>query len=201
MNISLLGKLIWHNLIGSDKPWVQVLSQKYLQGKSIFQCTRRHRESCTWRSILKALDFLREGFHYQLYSGDSSFWFSDWTGSGLLCHKVPFVHLADTQMRVHEVWDGQQWALDRLRSFLTADFIGILRDQDGLRNSQLPDSWSWDKDHPGAYSVGKAYNWLLHHHRSLQPLDQIWRSVWALQLPEKLCFFIWQCLHDALPTN
>ncbi|KAJ1399376.1 Reverse transcriptase zinc-binding domain [Sesbania bispinosa] len=133
---------------------------------------KRQGESCTWHSILKALDFLREGFI-----------------------------TSSIRMQVNEVWDGQQWALDRFHSFLTADFIDILRDQDGLRNSQLHDSWSWDKDHPGAYLVGKAYNWLLHHHRSLQPLDQIWRSVWALQLPEKLRFFVWQCLHDALPIN
>ncbi|KAJ1376264.1 putative ribonuclease H protein, partial [Sesbania bispinosa] len=60
MNTSLLGKLIWSLLHDKDKRWVKVLSSKYLKGDSILSPHKNRNVSPEWRSILKALEVLKD---------------------------------------------------------------------------------------------------------------------------------------------
>nr|KYP41648.1 Transposon TX1 uncharacterized [Cajanus cajan] len=89
VNVSLIGKLVWDLLSAPQKPWVQLLSSLYLRGDSILCAQKRRGASPTWSSIIKALPSLREGFKPQLDSGASSLWYTDWSGTGLWCRKVP----------------------------------------------------------------------------------------------------------------
>lgn len=77
-NSGLLGKLVWTLLHERDKLWVQVLTHKYIQ-HSLWRSTNRRSSSLIWRSIVKAIEALREGFKMRINAGDSSFWYSDWT--------------------------------------------------------------------------------------------------------------------------
>lgn len=94
VNVALLGKLVWSLLHDQDKLWVQVLTHKYIP-LSLWQCQNRGAPSIIWRSILKAIDTLRNGFQMRLNLGNTSFWYSDWTGLGPLCNWVDFVHISD----------------------------------------------------------------------------------------------------------
>nr|KYP61260.1 Putative ribonuclease H protein At1g65750 family [Cajanus cajan] len=100
VNVSLLGKLIWDLLTAPQKPWVHILSSIYLHGDSILCAQNRWGASPTWLSLIKALPSLREGFEPHLRSGASSLWYTDWSGTGLWCRRVPFVHIADTNKTV-----------------------------------------------------------------------------------------------------
>lgn len=63
--------------------------------------------SVTWKAIVHAFHFLREGFKMRLGNEDCSFWFDDWTSEGCFCQKVPYVHISDSDMWVRDVWrDG-----------------------------------------------------------------------------------------------
>lgn len=71
-NVSLLGKLIWELLSGSNKLWVKVLQDKYMKDCSIFG-THRRNGSSTWLGILKALPHLQGGFSYEIGKGGYQF--------------------------------------------------------------------------------------------------------------------------------
>ncbi|KAJ1393197.1 Reverse transcriptase zinc-binding domain [Sesbania bispinosa] len=171
MNIALLGKLIWQILQGKDKPWV------------------------------RALDFCRDDFDFRLASSQSSLWFSDWSRQGKLCNKVSFVHVSDLELQVRDIWDGSHWILEHLYTVLPEEVRSIILQSQGPSNSLLPDDWFWLCEVNGIFSVSSCYKWLVHRLRALPTEDSVWKKVWSLKLPEKLKFFVWQCFHDALPTN
>lgn len=74
-NLSLLAKLIWSILHEKNKLWVQVITHKYLGDNSIWVTPTRNSASLTWKSIMKAVLALKDGFEMKLNAGNSNFWF------------------------------------------------------------------------------------------------------------------------------
>ncbi|KAJ1383109.1 Reverse transcriptase zinc-binding domain [Sesbania bispinosa] len=69
-------------------------------------------------------------------------------------------------------------------------------------NTYISDDWFWESERNGMYSVSFVYNWLMQNYRNFGSEDVVWKHNWALiKLPDKLKFFSWQCLHNALPMN
>ncbi|KAK2441392.1 hypothetical protein QL285_012694 [Trifolium repens] len=84
-NTSLLGKLVWNIHQNNDALWEQVLKHKYLKEETLLNTTKKP-GSVTWNAIMKALLALKEGFQFRLGNGNSSFWFTNWSGSGILAY-------------------------------------------------------------------------------------------------------------------
>lgn len=59
----MLVKLVWDIHCGSDKLWVQMMSQKYVK-EGCFLDTLLRYDSPIWNSIFKAKEALRKGFHF-----------------------------------------------------------------------------------------------------------------------------------------
>lgn len=60
----------------------------------------------TWKSISKAVEAFQNGFEMRINSGNSSLWYTDWTGKGLFCNMVDYVHISDTQLCVKDIWEN-----------------------------------------------------------------------------------------------
>ncbi|GAU26057.1 hypothetical protein TSUD_225190 [Trifolium subterraneum] len=101
-NTSLLGKLVWNVHQNSDALWVQVIKQKYLKEEPLLNINKKP-GSVTWNAIMKALSALKDGFHYRLGNGNSSFWFTDWSVNDMLANQVLFIDIHDLEMRVRDV--------------------------------------------------------------------------------------------------
>lgn len=52
-----------------------------------------------------------------------------------------------------------------------------------------------------AYSVHDEYRWLREMGELEEEHGESWLWIWKMVVPEKLWFFIWLVLHDALPIN
>ncbi|KAJ1437894.1 Ribonuclease H-like superfamily [Sesbania bispinosa] len=135
--------------------------------------------SHTWKSILKALDFCRDGFEFHLASGQSSLWFSDWSRQGKLYNKVPFIHVSDLELQVRDIWDGSHWILEHLYTVLSEEVRNIILHSQGPSNSLLPDDWFWLGKVNGIFSVSSCYKWLVHRLRALPSEDYIWKKIYS----------------------
>ena len=133
-NIALLGKLVWNMAVSSNKTWVRILEHKYLRNSSIFGCSDSKGVSYVWRSILKALNAIREGWAFKIYDGSSSFWHDDWVDQGPLCPVVSFVHISYSQLKVSDVWQGDNWNLGSLATWILSQLDQILRNVEGPFN-------------------------------------------------------------------
>jgi len=117
-NIALLGKLVWNLLYDLQKLWVRVLSHKYIKGGDIWNIKAKENISLIWRSILKALEALRQGFQFCIGDGSSSFWYDNWTGLGALYHLVNFVNILDTQLQLKDVSFDGSWDWNKLMTMV-----------------------------------------------------------------------------------
>ena len=66
----------------------------------------------------------------------------------------------------------------------------------------------WPLTPAGDYSVRSAYRMLETNARSLSPgtssLDgqsKVWKGIWKIKTPNRVCHFIWRAAHDSLPTK
>lgn len=60
------------------------------------------------------------------------------------------------------------------------------------------DMWYWLHDPCGVYSVRSCYKLLTH--RDNDSSTSIWRSLWKLELPNKVRNFLWQAATNVLPS-
>ena len=77
-----------------DSLWVQVISAKYLKGKSLFRTNLCGNTSFVWHGILKTFHAMKEGFGFKLGSGKFSLWYDDWFIEGPVCNLVDYVHIS-----------------------------------------------------------------------------------------------------------
>ncbi|KAF8390026.1 hypothetical protein HHK36_024547 [Tetracentron sinense] len=104
----------------------------------------------------------------------------------------------------------KQWDLARLNQVLSADEVKAIC-LIPLPRYQQEDQVLWHHSPSGTFSVRSAY----HHLINLHPMGKArcpsssssvlsadcWRLLWRLPIPPKLCWFLWRCLHNAVPVN
>ncbi|KAJ1428119.1 Ribonuclease H domain [Sesbania bispinosa] len=177
------------------------LAHKYLHNNSILAATYSPTASVVWRSIVKAKDALKDGFSMKLGNGNTPMWYEDWTGLGKLCWKLPFVHIADTNLTVKDLWDGSTWSLSSLNTFLPDDIVLHIGEIPiPLATTVEEDTWCWMDSTAGNYSSNAGYKWLLKQDNVRSP-EHRWRWIWRLPTPEKIRFMIWLTFHKSLPTK
>ena len=72
-----------------------------------------------------------------------------------------------------------------------------------LCNGIKPDSWFWFGDKKGEYTVKSGYRRLLSSRNviSLGGTSGLWKTIWGLEVPNKVKNFIWRAIVNCLPTK
>lgn len=123
--------------------------------------------------------------------------------------------ITDPPCLVSELIDATsaRWNLQRLQEvFLPLDIPAIMNIP--LCTSNVPDSWAWNFEKNGVYSVRSANNMLI----SIQWRREAWlegragpysmnrdigswKKLWNIQVPQKIRMFLWCLTKHSLPTN
>ncbi|CAJ2637225.1 unnamed protein product [Trifolium pratense] len=151
---------------------------------------------------MKALLALRDGFEFRLGNGNSSFWFSNWSGTGKLADKVLYVDIHDLEMSVKDVYTDGNWNFNMLYTNIPTAVTDHLKMIPVCLNSQVADCYTWKGNLNGIYSARDGYFWLNRNEFAGNDTDSIsWTWLWNISAPEKLKFFLWTALHNSLPTR
>ena len=66
----------------------------------------------------------------------------------------------------------------------------------------------WPLSSSRSYSVRSAYRMLMEADNSVLPssssplsVHRIWKKIWKLKVPKKVCHFLWRAMKDSLPTK
>jgi hypothetical protein len=159
-NTAMLGKLVWDIQKNTNKPWVQMIKDKYL-GNKIFFSTPRSYGSPIWNSISKAKKVLLEGYHFRISDGSSSMWYSPWLSKDLLCRKVDYVAIQDSHLRIKDVFVNNVWQFNLLYTPLQPDVITSIMNTHFILNNGTSDRFIWNNNINGVYCASSGYNWLL----------------------------------------
>lgn len=100
---------------------MRMMLHKYLVGSSVPQVGASSNASPACKGILRARDYLQEGFDFRFGNGRSSMWYDDWSGTERLAEQVPYVHITDTTTMLVDLLRGGLWSLDDLYTEVPPD--------------------------------------------------------------------------------
>lgn len=198
-NIALLGKHVWDILHSPNKLWVNLMSSKYLQNSHILSIEPHPGDSYIWRSILKAVDFLKGGFRFRVGKGELSFWYDNWLEEGHLCNLVPFVHINDVQLSLRDIYRNGAWNFASLSTMIPIEIQ--LKIKSVFLNDAANDIIIWAASTDGVYSAQSAYRWMDDNCTPVHPNMDHWGWVWKLQVTENIRHLVWLTMCGSLPTN
>lgn len=103
-NIAMFGKLGWHFVENSDKLCAQLMRQKKLHSDNMFTHLLPLSASTIWKSICRAIPFVREGYKWRIgYGQQVSVWFDRWVGDFPLYSLIPHPEEEDKSLMVAEL--------------------------------------------------------------------------------------------------
>jgi len=181
--------MVWSIHQNCDSLWVQVLKHKYIKGEVLLNINKKP-GSVTWNAMMKALMALREGFEFRLGDGNSSFWYTNWSGIGKLAKKAFFVDIHDLHMRVMDVYADGTWNFNLSYTNIQTVVEEILQLIPMCLHPTVRDCYTWKENLNGLYSARDGYFWLNIFEFAENLTDNISRTwLWHIPSPEKLIFF------------
>ena len=132
------------------------------------------------------------------------FWHDVWVGNIPLKIRFPSLFWAavnqDASVADNYELDSHTWNINFKRSFSRNDMENWELILDMIQFTFLSDQkdrvrWAFEKK--GEFSVKSMYRWLAYGGVSDPTLKKIWR----LKIPLKIRVFLWQVIHDRLPTR
>ena len=63
---------------------------------------------------MHSLNVLRGGFHFRIWSENSSAWYDSWSSFGRGCEVVPYVHISESDYKIKDLWHKGLWDFSRL---------------------------------------------------------------------------------------
>ncbi|CAJ2635744.1 unnamed protein product [Trifolium pratense] len=151
---------------------------------------------------MKALSGLKDGFQFRLGDGKSSFWYTDWSGIGILANHVLYVDIHDIEIRVRDVFIDGNWNFNLLYTTMPNEVKEHLSNLPMILNSNVADCHTWKGNLNGLYTARDGYHWLNRNDFSDNSTTTVtWSWLWHIPAPEKIKFFLWTAIHKALPTK
>ena len=119
----------------------------------------------------------------------------------------PQKNLHDTRVCALIDEENGKWKEDRILNefapYKAAAILGL-----PLSSTQAKDKLIWLATRNGQYSTKSAYQLLSNEEAVKAPSPsntaankQFWLDIWLLNLPNKICHFLWRAANDSLPTK
>ncbi|KAM6568954.1 hypothetical protein CsatB_016939 [Cannabis sativa] len=203
-NLSFLGKQGWRLLTMGDTLVGQIYKARYFPHGSYLDAELGKNPSFIWRSIWAAQDLVRKGARRSVADGSSISILKDpW-----LPHDTnPYVvtthpGLVDKQVSNLLNVGERSWDMEILNDMFEERDISLIKNIQ-LSSSSFVDSWCWNMETSGFYSVKSAYkflqsssgNWLFTQD------DRGWKQLWQISVPSKVHHFLWKACSGCLPTK
>ncbi|CAL9010471.1 unnamed protein product [Prunus brigantina] len=201
MNQALLAKIGWRLHTKDNGLWAKIYEAKYLKGASIFDKSLGARQVCstTWRSIIHGIQLLMQGMCWRIGQGDSvKFWEDNWVTDAPLMQQAGALTIPDSNCPVSSFSKNGWWDIDKLRGVLCEDLVQqVISVPVGFLGS-LPDTQIWKGSANGDFSVKSAYSLFF---GGCSTPDSCWKSLWSLNVPPKLQYFMWLASQGKILSN
>jgi hypothetical protein len=224
VNFSLLTKWRWRLFDNNEAVWKEVIKSKYGNNAvgrvELGDDCKPWYASLWWKDIcsvgtnLEINWFSRNVFKKLGNGGQTSFWSDIWIGEALLKERFPRLFSISSQkeavvmdVRNQSVTEGSWRFLWRRRLFAWEEEL-LEELKETISQTVLTedrDKWCWRPDSDAEFWVNSVYQLVLDL-ANLEVLSAHWHavifnSIWKSPTPSKACGFVWQLLHDRVPTR
>lgn len=187
----------------------------YFPKNTLFEAKKGRRPSCCWSSILEGCVLLKKNFVWQINNGESAnLWLDSWIPrlKGL---RLKGEGVRDDMKvgRVAKLISCKEWDLSSIEHLISDE------EKNEILKLRLPslidkDRLIWMPCRNGKYVVKSGYHFIKIEYEenekekvkdgpssSFRPSKKLWNRVWELEVPPKICHFIWKVLNDAITTK
>jgi hypothetical protein len=225
VNISLLAKWRWRLLFDDQTVWKEVLKNKYGQGvigsTDIGDDCKPWFASLWWRDVCSIgnnlfTNWFSAGVTKTVGNGRNTlFWRDKWAAGVPLQVQFPRLFSISSQKDAsiaevsNPLINNQRWRLVwRRRLFiweqdLLTELLEIINQSDPLTDDA--DRWGWAPERGADFSVKSTYGLVYNLSipvSAVVPLNvSIFSSIWKCPAPSKVSGFVWQLLHNRVPTK
>jgi hypothetical protein len=224
VNISLLSKWRWRLLDNTNVVWKDVIKSKY--GGNVVGRVELGDDCKPWYASLWWRDICTIGYNLETHwfarnvvkklgnGVHTSFWIDIWVDDISLKDRFPRLFSISTQKEasVAEVWNPMVGAVNWRLIWCRRLFVweeNLLNELLELINrvslSDVTDRWGWKPKNDVEFTVKSVYK-LVFNLSNLMVLDVQWYAkiftgIWKTPTPSKVCGFVWQLLHNRIPTK
>lgn len=199
-NVAMLAKQAWR-LINNTNPLVSgLMKARYYVNTDFLEAKLGDNPSFMWRSIMASQEIVRQHCRRKIGDGkDTRVWHIPW----LPCKDngcpttTPYEELQD--IVVHNLMNDEHksWDVDILHDLFN-ERDRVLIQQIPIPSRSRSDSWYWQLDDKGVFSVKSCYRSLRGENTNTE--GGFWKQVWGLKLPGKVINLVWRACKNVLPT-
>ena len=104
---------------------------------------------------------------------------------------------------------SHKWKIDLIRDIYPFPICNEILKIPLPRICSVDDKLLWKRLNSGEFEVKQAYNILLEdyltlyddHHSQSHADNKVWKLIWKIKTPQKICIFIWKLLQEGLLTR
>ena len=190
---------------------MRVLKAKYFPQGNLLDMVPAGDASPSWRGIEHGLALLKQGAIYRVGDGKTiRIWRDNWIPRehGL----KPVGRVRHCRLRwVSHLIDAQSGSWDEMlvrRYFYACDVEEILKIK--IPRNACPDQVAWNFEKTGIFSVRSAYRMAMRRGHgegeigsssTLADGRKVWKTLWSLNVPEKVKVFAWKIANNGIPTQ
>uniref|UniRef100_A0A803PXY9 Reverse transcriptase n=1 Tax=Cannabis sativa TaxID=3483 RepID=A0A803PXY9_CANSA len=200
-NLSLLGKQAWRLLQQENSLVGRLFKARYYPRGSFLNASLGNSPSYIWRSLFETQSLIKECARIRIGNGQrTSILGTPWLpndSNPLVISTHPGLSNYSVQnlMKVNR----REWDEELIRDMFED------RDQEiilsiPLSNSIEEDTWYWNKDTAGFYTVKSSYQYIqeLKGAWNSDMEDKVWKTLWKIKVPPKVLRLIWKALTNCL---
>jgi hypothetical protein len=209
-NNALLARQGWRIMQEPNSMAAQILKAKYFPSSTFLKAPMGSKPSFAWRSLCNAKDLLLQGLVWRIEDGKSVKICGDrWllTPTSFSVQSCP--RILDASSHVAYLIDQEQrsWILTLLQEIFTEEEAKTIANIP--LSPLLPkDKLIWRGTTHGQFTFRSAY----HLGKEIQEdaVGQcsnedkglvVWKTIWALGIPNQVKIFLWRACNDVLPTR
>lgn len=209
-NKALLGKQFWRMLKNPKSLWAQVLKASYFPTSNPMEAKRGASPSWVWSSLLEGRDLIKKGLVWKLGNGESiNIWEDKWLFSN---HQLITLGPRPTNNCPSLVKDlfcpnSKSWNLNLLHSLFPSHICSIITSTP-ITSTNQNDSFIWDHDPSGIYTVKSGYHLATTSSRHSGPSSSsfttsvnTWKTIGTLPCNPRIRHFILRVLKNAIASK
>ena len=208
-NESLLAKQAWRLLQDQSSLFYKVFKPRFFPNCTIMEAEESSRGSYAWRSILYGRDVIKRGACWRIGTGQKvQIWQHTWLPSKpptrVLSPMLEGWEKTTVEVLINE--ENRTWNDEVLAGLFVPEEVELIKRIPLLKHpTENKLYWSWTQN--GQYTYKSGYRFLKKEEEVVRPEvaqnrdKNLWRSIWSLQVPNRVKTFLWRVCHDAIPTK
>ena len=176
--------------------WGDFLKAKYCQRSNPVSKKWDTGESIAWKHMLATRQQGEQYIQWQLNSGNCSFWWDNWLGTGSLAQHTNR-NIRFNNSKVADFWENGNWNWRKLEEQAPTTHLTNIMATAIPSQQQKPDQAVWRLDSHGKFSCHSAWEEI----RSKKPKNRFFNLLWHNSIPFKASFLLWRAIKRKLPTN